>query len=303
MNQLYLTFITIYNILFIFQLCAMNPKITMIGLAHNDPKTPERLTNAFKKLKPDLVTLEFAGDQVFELLSSPEAKALTEKFREPFLKIFQDLDIAAPNFSEKIFSNSYGLEVPTIKKLCSEQGIPLVFTDRFDIWKKINFEMEKDFENSFIRPTRNKLENLLMGGSTLDFLSSEQVERYFKNRSQIAANSFYRFYANYFRSGKWTPRLKNIQAGAIMSVFTNERETHQIKTILEAIEKHKPERPLHIGGIAHLAEIPWIAKRPLLSLMMRRQKRHPLYQRIREHVKDRFALSHFDRDKADSEKK
>lgn len=243
-------------------------KINLLGVVHSDPKSDVRLSRAFEFFTPDIITLEYAGKEFEDYLTSSEVKRRQKEFQEEILILFDEFKIRIDlnildNLARSNDGSVYGQEIYTTIAYAQSKNIPCIYVDSPEILIKLQLRINPTI---FFREMKEMFQNL----KTSDKLDSAEellrlndnnylpFERHFKERENLTVNSL----------------VRQLVLGC--SVVGKDRDKYQRDRILEVLVSDK--KILHVGCIAHLADVP---------------EAPTLYSLIKEYVQERYSLRSF----------
>lgn len=208
----------------------MKPEIYLIGTNHYDLKGPARLEKLLDHLRPGYVSVEFdllraqEAEQKDEMLQSPEQRRELEK---EILCYFLNANRETVRRTSQI--NGYGYL--TARDYCQQNGIPtslpLILTDSAESVLKITQEIEtyKDITD-ILSMSLSELTETVEQSYQDDFVSLENLKRF----DDIARDAY------------TEKKLRQLARKVDLS--------SKIKDFFGKKQK-KPDRIVHVGGLAH----------------------------------------------------
>ena len=234
-------------------------KLIMLGSDHRDPRLAERIIHGLCHFRPDLITVEYAGDDYVAHIKHvrPDFEALEVKARSLLSK--RDITLREGVVTQLL--DLYGAEHKSVKAYAEENGIPIVHTDSSQILISIT--------NGILANLQGALEH-----------SVEAISLFLQRLNTPYDDRAYGIFEQHFENptdatfiALLAPQIRSIP------LITPDREQHQSSTIMLALAEHQPKKPLHVGGIVHLTNIPDFAT---------------LYSLIRDTAGQRYSLRSID---------
>ena len=203
-------------------------RIDLVGLSHMDQNTEKRLKNAFKKLRPNVMTLEYPADQkgFQEFLQSDEwQKKLRQIEMELGRRAFDK------ETSQLQVDFQYASEVSVMQKLFEENDAPLFCVDDLETRKII-----------------------LMRLNYAAFF--EELDQ--EDAGAESCEDDYALFERHIYDNRIDSQMRKLMENSKkMQILSRDRETFQRDRIKEILDEcpYKQIKLMHVGGLAHLADV------------------------------------------------
>ena len=202
-------------------------KIDLVGLSHRDPNVEKRLRQAFKVLRPNVMTLEYPSDQE-GFKAYWESEEWQKKLRQ--IEYEAESTVFDPETNQVCTSASYANEVTIMQQLFEETKVPLFCVD--DWRARIAYMMRINYQDFF-----KALEN----ESTFDEIDESD---YVLLEDHLSNNRVRR------------QLIQLLDYSKKILLLSRSREVFQRDRIKEILDEcpYKKIRLMHVGGLAHLAD-------------------------------------------------
>lgn len=220
--------------------------INLVGVLHNDPRGYDTTMRALEELEPDVVGVEWAGEEYDEWKQSEGIVELQEATDAAILEVLEEFRIDPEQYEKanKYNAKISGGEVRAVREFAKARGIPLVPTESFDQKQASNLKSLRDIEGA-CENFRQWLMWIIQEGKS-----------YYKEATKMNSREYGLLEAHINGGMKSEDVAQWLMDGYLSTgVITDERVAYQLKKMEEA-RGLVPDggNLVHVGGLAHLLD-------------------------------------------------
>ncbi|MFH1284904.1 MAG: hypothetical protein ABIH78_04970 [Candidatus Peregrinibacteria bacterium] len=221
-------------------------QIHLVGALHNDPQGYVRTKRALNKFQPDIVGVEWAGDEYDRFTQSTEIKQLQAKMEKAIKAVFArlGLDPSLYERANKISAQNSNSEVMAAREYAFNSDLLLMPTESAEL----KIEMK-----------RNQLHNVDDACQQYhDWLThlTESGEKYDPETITSFDPREYDYFEAHLAGQMPQEDVRQwLNDGYIPDAINEPRVRYQVEQIREGIELlYEGEVLVHVGGLAHLID-------------------------------------------------
>ncbi|MBN2087266.1 hypothetical protein JW758_02880 [Candidatus Peregrinibacteria bacterium] len=204
-------------------------QIDFVGTSHVDQEAEGRIQKAFEVLKPNVITLEYPSDQrgYIDFLNSSEWR---KRIRAIEMGSSPEEAITSSSDQPTI---KYGSEITALQRIYEETETPLYCVDSL----------------------RAKIK-MLMSSYAVEM--AEELREMDTNGTEDETRDMYTLFGEHFQENGNKRKIGNLlriyKKRLILTRYREISQRNRIRKILN-ISPYEPIRLMHVGGLAHLADI------------------------------------------------
>ena len=221
-------------------------QLHMIGVLHNDPHGEDQTLRGLETLQPDVVALEWPGEEYEEFVSGARIMRLRAETDERIREVLTEFGISHEEYDEaKARRESHFGEIAAAREFAQSYGIPLFTTESSD--ERIAMD-EEYFQN----PEQ-------AADDFRDWLCERYAQGEFYNpllRTEFAPWEYESFEAS-LRGGITHEEVQRwLESGYLSTGIMNPPrtafQTQKLAEAMSAVPRHGTLS--HVGGLAHLLD-------------------------------------------------
>jgi len=220
--------------------------VHLVGVLHNDPEGYARTQSALKKFRPNIVGVEWAGEEYERFRESDEVRRLQSEMDEAIKAVFSELGLkpALYDHGNKISNERTFGEVRAVRDYSSETGLVVVPTESVESRIAMDLFFLRDVDGA-CRWYRNWLTSLIESGEGY----APEAINVFDPWEYDAFEAHLREDISQEDARQW------LKDGYIPGVINQLRVNHQVMRVREAISRlDEKDVFVHVGGLAHLID-------------------------------------------------